>query len=57
MTVGDTFVTLALAALQLALFLVVAPLLAGTIKRTKARLQGRRGPALVQPYRDLAKWW
>ena len=57
MTVGDTLVMLALATFQLALFLAVAPLLAGTIKRTKARLQGRRGPALVQPYRDLAKWW
>ena len=57
MTVGDTLVTLALATFQLALFLAVAPLLAGTVKRTKAGLQGRRGPALVQPYRDLAKWW
>ena len=57
MTVGDMLVTLALATFQLALFLAVAPLLAGTVKRTKARLHGRRGPALVQPYRDLAKWW
>ncbi len=54
---SDALPTLALVVLQLAVFLGLAPLLAGTIKRTKARLQGRRGPALVQPYRDLAKWW
>ncbi len=34
-----------------------APLLTGTIRRTKARLQSRRGAPLVQPYRDLAKQW
>lgn len=54
---GDVFAPLALAALQGVLLLGTAPLLAGTMRRTKARLQGRRGPALVQPYRDLAKWW
>jgi formate hydrogenlyase subunit 4 len=48
--------TLALTALQLATFLLFAPLLTGTIRRTKARLQSRRGPGLLQPYRDLAKW-
>ncbi len=49
--------TLVLVVLQLATFLLFAPLLAATIRRTKARLQSRRGAALVQPYRDLAKWW
>ena len=29
----------------------------GITKRVKARLQYRRGPSLLQPYRDLAKWW
>jgi formate hydrogenlyase subunit 4 len=53
----DAVTTIVLAGLQLAVFLAFAPLLAGTIRRTKARLQGRRGPALIQPYRDLAKWW
>ncbi len=49
--------SLVLAVIQLATFLAFAPFLAATIKRTKARLQGRRGPGLLQPYRDLAKWW
>ena len=32
-----------------------APLLAGVIRRTKARLQGRRGAGIFQPYWDLRK--
>jgi formate hydrogenlyase subunit 4 len=43
--------------IQVALVLLVAPLLLGITKRVKARLQYRRGPSLLQPYRDLAKWW
>ena len=46
-----------LTALQLATFLAVAPFLTATIRRTKALLQSRRGPGLLQPYRDLIKWW
>ncbi|HEX7613279.1 MAG TPA: NADH-quinone oxidoreductase subunit H, partial [Candidatus Limnocylindrales bacterium] len=46
-----------LTALQLAVFLAFAPFLAATIRRTKALLQSRRGPGLLQPYRDLVKWW
>lgn len=42
---------------QVALTLLVAPLLFGVTKRVKARLQYRRGPGLLQPYHDLAKWW
>lgn len=42
---------------QVALTLLVAPLLFGVTKRVKARLQYRHGPGLLQPYRDLAKWW
>ena len=34
---------------------VGAPLLVGFIRKTKARLQGRRGAAVWQPYRDLRK--
>jgi formate hydrogenlyase subunit 4 len=49
--------TAILTALQMATFVLFAPLLAVTIKRTKARLQSRRGPGLLQPYRDLIKWW
>jgi len=32
-----------------------APLLAGVIRKTKARLQGRRGAGIFQPYWDLRK--
>src|SRR5580704_6684734 len=32
-----------------------APGLSGVIARTEARLQGRRGPRVLQPYFDLAK--
>jgi formate hydrogenlyase subunit 4 len=32
-----------------------APLLVGFIRKVKARLQGRRGADIVQPYRDLRK--
>jgi formate hydrogenlyase subunit 4 len=41
--------------LQLALLLAVSPLVSGCIKTLKARLQTRRGPGLLQPYRDLYK--
>jgi formate hydrogenlyase subunit 4 len=34
-----------------------APGLVGLIQQLKARLQGRRGPALVQPYRELRRLW
>ncbi|MHB8693119.1 MAG: respiratory chain complex I subunit 1 family protein [Solirubrobacteraceae bacterium] len=37
--------------------LALAPLLPGTIQATKARLQGRRGPSLLQPYRTLKRLW
>jgi formate hydrogenlyase subunit 4 len=57
MTAAGAMTSLGLAGLQIATFLLFAPLLTATIRRTKARLQGRRGPALLQPYRDLAKWW
>jgi formate hydrogenlyase subunit 4 len=45
------------AGIQVALTFAIAPLLLGITKRVKARLQYRRGPSLLQPYRDLAKWW
>lgn len=50
-------VGIGLAFAQVALTLLVAPLLFGITKRVKSRLQYRRGPGLLQPYRDLAKWW
>ena len=42
-------------ALQLLLVLVLSPLVSGLIRTLKARLQTRRGPAVLQPYRDLHK--
>jgi formate hydrogenlyase subunit 4 len=38
---------------QMALVLLAAPLLTGWVRKIKARLQRRRGPPLLQPYRDL----
>ena len=40
---------------QLALLLTLAPLVSGLIKMLKARLQMRRGPGVLQPYRDIYK--
>ncbi|MGE5509553.1 MAG: respiratory chain complex I subunit 1 family protein [Chitinophagales bacterium] len=42
-------------AAQAGLFLLLAPGVNGAIKRFKAALQNRRGPSVVQPYRDLDK--
>ncbi|MFN2308870.1 MAG: respiratory chain complex I subunit 1 family protein [Gammaproteobacteria bacterium] len=44
-----------LALLQAALFVAGAPLLTSWVKRNKCRLQNRRAPSLLQPYRDLTK--
>ena len=41
--------------LQVTLVIVVAPLLTGVVRATKARLNRRRGPPLLQPYRDLVR--
>jgi formate hydrogenlyase subunit 4 len=41
--------------LQVLTVAVAAPGLTGVIARVEARLQGRRGPRLLQPYYDLAK--
>jgi formate hydrogenlyase subunit 4 len=38
---------------QVALVLALAPLLTGFVRKVKARLLRRRGPPLLQPYRDL----
>lgn len=43
------------ALLQGLLFLLVSPLSVAVVNLTAARLQGRRGPDLLQPYRDLLK--
>jgi formate hydrogenlyase subunit 4 len=40
---------------QMALVLLLAPLLTGFVRKVKARLLSRRGPSVIQPYRDLAR--
>jgi formate hydrogenlyase subunit 4 len=40
---------------QVVLLLAISPLVSGVIKTLKARLQTRRGPGILQPYRDLHK--
>ena len=40
---------------QLFLLLALAPLVTGVIRTLKARMQTRRGPGILQPYRDLGK--
>lgn len=40
---------------QMALVVVLAPLLTGFIRLIKARLLRRRGPSVIQPYRDILR--
>jgi formate hydrogenlyase subunit 4 len=40
---------------QTMVVLLLAPLLTGFVRKVKARLLRRRGPPLVQPYRDIAR--
>ena len=44
-------------AVELAGGLLLAPLLPGLVQHWKARLQGRRGPSPLQPYRELRRLW
>ena len=48
-------VDLALQAAQMLLVLALAPLLLGFTRKVKARLLRRRGPPVLQPYRDLLR--
>jgi formate hydrogenlyase subunit 4 len=45
----------ALQGVQMLLVLALSPLLTGFVRKVKARLQRRRGPPLLQPYRDLSR--
>jgi formate hydrogenlyase subunit 4 len=45
----------AVQAAQVLTVLLAAPWVSGVIARVEARLQGRRGPRILQPYYDLAK--
>jgi formate hydrogenlyase subunit 4 len=49
-----TFVT---GAGQLVGGIALAPLLPGLVQQWKGRLQGRRGPSPLQPYRELRRLW
>ena len=40
---------------QMTMILVLSPLLTGLVRKVKARVQRRRGPSLIQPYRDLRR--
>jgi formate hydrogenlyase subunit 4 len=42
---------------QVLFVLGLSPLLKGFMERYRARLNGRHGPPVWQPYRDLWKWW
>ena len=46
---------LAVQGLQMLLVLLLAPLVTGLVRKVKARLLRRRGPPLLQPYRDLLR--
>jgi formate hydrogenlyase subunit 4 len=43
------------AIVQIFLYVLVAPLLIGWVRKVKALLQNRRGAPILQPYRDLRK--
>jgi formate hydrogenlyase subunit 4 len=49
------FVEIAIEFLQLLIIAFGSPLLIGVIRKLKARLQGRRGATVFQPYADLRK--
>ncbi len=51
----DVIVALLLQGVQMFLALALAPLLLGFTRKVKARLLRRRGPPVLQPYRDLLK--
>lgn len=41
--------------IQMAVVLLLAPLLTGIVRKLKARLNRRKGASIFQPYRDLAR--
>ena len=42
-------------AVNILVFLALAPLFEGVIRRITARVQSRQGPPIIQPYYDLLK--
>ena len=51
----DLAVNLVFQLLQMLLVVGLAPLLTGLVRKAKARLLRRKGPPLLQPYRDLVR--
>ncbi|BBZ50207.1 NADH-quinone oxidoreductase subunit H [Mycobacterium heidelbergense] len=45
-----------LQSLQSVVVIALAPLYSGALARAEAIVASKRGPSVVQPYRDLAKW-
>lgn len=48
-------IAVALQILQSAVVVALAPLYAGVLARAEAIVQSKRGPSVLQPYRDLGK--
>jgi formate hydrogenlyase subunit 4 len=46
---------IAVQGIQMLVVLALAPLLTGFVRKVKARLLRRRGPPIIQPYRDLLR--
>lgn len=55
MTLDPSLSPVLIQVLQVLTVLVAAPFVSGFTATVEARLQGRRGPNVIQPYRDLAK--
>ena len=51
----DVIADLTVQGVQMALVLLLAPLLTGFVRKLKAHLVRRQGPSVFQPYRDLLR--
>jgi formate hydrogenlyase subunit 4 len=51
------YLDIVLSVLQALLLLAIAPLVTGIIRKIKAYAQQRRGASILQPYRDIAKYF
>jgi formate hydrogenlyase subunit 4 len=51
------YIDIVLSVLQALLLLAIAPLVTGIIRKIKAYAQHRRGASILQPYRDIAKYF
>lgn len=52
---GLNWPAVVIALVQVVLFIVISPLLVGLIRQVRARIEGRRGAGILQPWRDLRK--